>query len=209
MAKRIPTENAATADEVNAAIEALPKADLSRLKQYAEFRVQPMRLHNPTYTADDLLQEAIVRTLDDRRRWNPKAVDFARHLHETIHSISSHAAGKAKDGLIVPATALTRESLEGEQHPNPYDQAESPLPDPEHILTTKQTNDSAKEAIERIERVLDGDEVALLLIEGMREEMNGPEIRDALGLSQKEYETAMRRLRRTVRKAFPEGRSNA
>jgi hypothetical protein len=42
------------------------------------------------------------------------------------------------------------------------------------------------------------DDVVQLVIEGLATEMKGPEIQAALGISQREFETAMTRLRRSV-----------
>jgi hypothetical protein len=55
--------------------------------------------------------------------------------------------------------------------------------------------------VEHIEKLVSGSGRALasLIIDGWREGLSGPEIREALGISQKEFETELKWLRRTAR----------
>jgi hypothetical protein len=48
-----------------------------------------------------------------------------------------------------------------------------------------------------------------LIIEGIREGLSGPEIREALRLSQTDYDTAMKRMRRMVRAMVDAEEANA
>ncbi len=57
----------------------------------------------------------------------------------------------------------------------------------------------ARRKLDQIEKRFEGDERVLLILEGLATEMTGPEIKEALGLSQNEFETAMTRLRRGAR----------
>jgi hypothetical protein len=81
-------------DEVYKAIESLTKADRMHLTKIAQFMIRGLG-PNAEHTCDDLLSEAIFRTLEGTsgnghgRHWN-KNVDFIRHLKEAMRSICSH-----------------------------------------------------------------------------------------------------------------------
>lgn len=75
---------------------------------------------------------------------------------------------------------------------NPLLEAESPLPDPERSL-------AAKEELSQIEKLVADRPLAALIVGGMCEELSGSEIKQMLGISQTEYETEMKWLRRNVR----------
>lgn len=56
----------------------------------------------------------------------------------------------------------------------------------------------AKQELEQIEQLVADHPLAPLIIEGWHERMKGPEIQDALGISDTEYWTVVRWLRRTL-----------
>jgi len=86
---------AATEDEVKQAIEALSRANLLRLKHFAVWRLCGLGRAASGRTWQDLLHEAIVRTLagamtnGNGRLWY-KDIDFVVHLQGVMRSISSH-----------------------------------------------------------------------------------------------------------------------
>ena len=67
-------------------------------------------------------------------------------------------------------------------------------PDGERIVT-------AKQEIEEIEKLFAQGSIDLDVIDGWRVQMTGPEIKEVLGISQKEYETVVKRIHRTVQNA--------
>ena len=75
---------------------------------------------------------------------------------------------------------------------SPLDLVGSDAPDAERIV-------EAKQRLQQIENAVAGDRIVNDILGGMRAEMLPGEIREALGLSQTEYETAMKRFRRHVR----------
>ena len=80
--------------EVDRAIEALTLQSWLRLQQFADFRVLGLGRAARGRTGEDLLEEALLRTLigaedtQKGRHWN-KDVDFVRHLTGAMQSISS------------------------------------------------------------------------------------------------------------------------
>lgn len=189
----------ATDAEVREAVGSLTDTDLARLGSYAWWRVQAIGKAARGNKREDLLQEAIVRTLDGRRTWNRSAVDFIGHLIGVMRSIASEWV----------------ESLEAERHEeplleselvgnpdgtavNPFQSAILPAPGFEKTL-------EAKDSVSAIRDFFRDDPEVLEIMEGLAAELKGPEICEILGITRTAYETVMRRLRRGLPKIFPEG----
>ena len=184
-------EKAAGLEEIAAAVESLTGEDLWRLGKYARWRIRGLGRAAQGCDYEDLLREAIAATCDpERRRWNKAEVPFARHLKGVMQSISSHWREKFDDEAVLEADAI-RVGKDGEEI-NPLLNVASPLPDAELAL-------AAKEQLAQIETLVADRPLAALIVAGMRDRMSGPEIKELLGISQKEYETEMRWLRRNVR----------
>ena len=199
--RRIPEEKAATPDEVRTAIADLTTPNLLRLKKFASFRIRGLGRKACGRDGNDLRQEAVVDTLSGNRHWNKEAVDFVGHLLGAMRSISTHWGEQFDPDEARLESEVTRIAPQGKIR-NPIDGIASATIAGERII-------SAKEEIEEIERIFAEDAVVSLIIEGLREGMTGPEIQDALGISQKEYDAAMKRMRRKVRGIEPIGRSDA
>lgn len=140
---------------------------------------------------EDLLNEAIADTLaPKKRRWN-KNVSFVTHLIGAIRSISSHWKEQFDTDEPRLESELVRTSEKAESL-SPLDLVGSDAPGARRAV-------EARQQLEQIEKMVAGDRVLSDILGGMRAEMSPNEIREALGLSQTEYETAMKRLRRHVR----------
>lgn len=189
--RRVPKENAASPQEIEAAVVALTSKELSRLKQYARWRIRGLGRKASGRNYEDLLQEAITATLADDRRWNKESASFFNYLIGAIRSIS-HSWGKQFD----PAEAsleseLIRSTPEGKEK-NPLLNATLPAQDGRWIA-------EANDSLVHVERLVAKRPLTARILNCMREKMGGPEIQKELNISQKEYETEMRWLRRKVR----------
>lgn len=150
---------------------------------------------------EDLLGEAIADTLDpEKRRWN-KEVSFVQHLIGAMRSISSHWREQFDAGEPRLESELVRTSEEGDPL-SPLDLVGSDAPGAERIV-------EAKRQLEEIEKAVAGDRIVQDILGGMRAEMSPSEIREVLGLTPTEYETAMKRFRRHVRPTAAQGGSDA
>jgi hypothetical protein len=199
MAKAEAPDVVATEAEVEAAIRALTAPQLLRLEKYARWRVRTLgSSKSGGQNHVDLLGEAVMATLDpERRAWKKGKVDFVWHLRSTMKSLSSHW-GHKKRGEIA-ASLLEREDEDG-QVSSVLDAAATTDPSPDETLESAEEFEWKKRAVEAIEKMFEGDKIVSEVVEGIKAGMTGPEIREVLGLSQTEYETAMKRLRRRVRK---------
>lgn len=189
--RRIPEEQAATPEEIREAIDVLRPAELLRLKKFAYFRVLGLGRASKGRNHEDLLEEAVTATLTGSRGWN-KSVSFVQHLLGAIRSIASHWGEEFDPGEALLEAEVTSTTPEGEEY-SPLLNAPSTSPDGERVLV-------AKQEVEAIERLFAEDPQVLEIIGGLRAEMTGPEIQEALSLSKTEYETARRRMRRGIQR---------
>lgn len=189
--RRVPDDKAASLEEVAAACESLTDADSRRLLRSAEILLAGLGRKGVGLSAEDLLQEAVTLTLEGRRRWNKAAVGFPRHLRSVIASICSHRAGQTEEAFL--ECESPEMDQEGKTVESSISSHPTQLPDPYRIL-------DAAQQVEAIKDTFAGDPIVCQITDGMLADMSGPEIQECLGLSQTEYETAMKRLRRTARK---------
>jgi hypothetical protein len=140
---------------------------------------------------EDLLGEAVADTLDPtKRRWN-KDVSFVRHLIGAMRSISSHWREQFDPDEPRLESELVRVGEEGDLL-SPLDLVGSEAPAADRIL-------EARRQLEAIEKAVADDKTVYDILGGLRAEMSPSEIREVLGLTTTEYETAMKRFRRHVR----------
>jgi hypothetical protein len=174
-------------EEVRAAIEGLATADLVRLHNVA--RVFAPRRH------EDLLHEAISRTLSGERRWR-EGVPLFWHLYAAMRSIAWAWGKKGDENLVLESQCgdLGDEAgfLAGIQET---------APDPERKA-------AARLAVERIVERCGSDPVVLGLVTGKLQGKTGREIREELNLSERDFSAAAQRLRRSAR-ALVQGRRYA
>lgn len=198
----MPEDRAATPAELRAAIDALTAPQAAKLEEFAKGRVRRLGRKAAGRTAGDLLNDAVTATLAGTRRWNRANVDFTGHLIGTMRSISSHwARDFDPEEHPVLESELTKTTSEGGTL-SPFEQLAATEPDAERNL-------EAKEQVEEILAAFAADTVVSVILDGMLEGMSPPDVRSELGLSQTEYETAMRRLRRKASQMFPAGGADA
>ena len=164
--------------EVMTAIEGLSDASLLRLRSFARYRMRALGGRALAATYEDLLSEAITATLAGQRRWNREAVDIIGHLCGVMRSVSSHWM---EDHATLPGEDFSR--LE---HAAPTPGADREA--------------SARQEVERIERHFAQDHLVLMILEAFKQGMKGPEVQSQLAISQTDYETAVKRLRRGVQR---------
>lgn len=195
--RRIPLDKAASFDEITDAINSLTPVDLKKLEKYARWRVKGLGSKNTGRDWEVLFNETIKSFCSKRgRRWNKDKVDFVKALTEAMRSISDGWKRSFNENEPQLEAELITTSASGKES-NQYANATTPN-------WNTQKNLEAKEKLAAIDRLVAKRELSGLIIMGMRDKMTGPEIRKDLDLSQKQYETEMTWIRRTVRKAFKE-----
>ena len=203
--RRLPAEAVATRDEVDQAIESLTPANLLKLNKFAAWRIRGLGRASLGRTHKDLLGEAMTSTLAggdgtaEGRRWN-KNVDFVRHLSVAMRSISDHWKTRFDEQEAHLESELVTVDPDG-QEISPLDNVRSRDPAADRLLI-------AKEEVGRILKMFEGDDDAILVLEGWVEGMTGPEIME-LGFTKQRYEAAVKRIRYTVRDRVRGGEERA
>jgi hypothetical protein len=197
--RRVPAEAAATPAQMTAAIEALTVADWGRLRRYGDYRILKLGPKADGQRSDDLLQTALLDLLEDRRRWDTDKIRFVPFLCGAMRSISSNwARGYEADESPALEADLRRENEEGEQF-SPVDNVPVCRPNPEEGLEDTQT-------LAAIEQLFKSDEDALKVLVAWQEGYDPPGVRELWGLSQTQYNTIVRRIRRNIEAAGLTGR---
>jgi RNA polymerase sigma-70 factor (ECF subfamily) len=161
--------------DVADAIGRLSDADLARLQALARLRARSL----PGIEPSDLLHEAIVRALDGTRRW-PSGVPILAFLAQSMRSIEhDHRRRRAQEDLWRSATP------------------------PRAAATDPATSIAAREALDTIFKLFAADPTVLRIIEGMAFGRSAAEVRARHELSEMEYDSARKRLRRALLRLEP------
>ena len=180
----------ASRQDVLVGLRSLTAADLRRLKGIA--RVRALGLHEVEW--QDLLQEAVVRTLDGARQW-PVGVSLVVFLRETMRSIASEHWRRRRIAPIVLDPPLR----------DPPDDVETTVLDTVVDPTADPERDAAAaETLARIEKAFEGDLEALHVLWGMALGKSPSEIQDEGQMDARRYASTQRRIRRTIAREFPD-----
>ncbi len=175
--------------EIENAIRALSPADWARLRLVAARYASGRRLD-----ARDLLQEALLRSLDGRNC--PRHVDVVRFLAEAMRSIADGESEKIANRLVVVSADQTPTIAERVQnHPTPDLSAEESLIAEEGAAAIR----------DEILALFEDDPIAEIIVEGIMEEMEGEELRELSGLDATAYDSKRKLIRRRITKQYPEG----
>jgi hypothetical protein len=185
--------NLATEEEVIAALDTLTDTQHKALKEFAKWRMRGLGRASLGRNYEDLLHEAVTATLAGDRHWNKDTGEFFGHLIWAMRSISFNWRRKFNEDEPYLESDVIRTTPEGKESNPMYDVA-SPPHDGRRVS-------AATAHVDHLEKLVadSGRPLASLIIDGWREEMTGPEIKEALGITQTELETELRWLRRTAR----------
>ena len=171
-------------------LRGLTDADLRRLERIA--RVRALGLHEVEW--QDLLHDAVVRTLDGARQW-PMDVGLVVFLRETMRSIASEHWRRRRIDSIVPDARLRDPPEDADA--TVLESIVDPTADPERDA-------AAAEMIARIEEAFEGDLEALHVLWGMALGKSPSEIKDEGHMDARRYASTQRRIRRTLARVFPD-----
>jgi len=180
--------------EVHRAIKALASSssELLRLQKFAKFRVRGLGRAACGRDWEDLLGEALYRTLigaedsQNGRHWN-RRVAFVQHLAGAISSIASVWKRQFKDKNTYPISELVVHDAEGQEH-SPLDNVPSGCAPADERLIEKSEE-------ERFLTVLRDIPDATQVFQGLVDGLKKNEIMSRYGLDEKKYAAAMRRIR--------------
>jgi DNA-directed RNA polymerase specialized sigma24 family protein len=190
---------AASADDIRKAFESLTDVEQARLDRYARWRMRALGSRQLGLDGDEFVSDALLSLLQGNRKWRPANVSFYVCFKEILRSQSSNLRAKrADDPLDEPRAPWVKTGDSGVES-DPLEKIPSAAQDPERALEWEQTAEVIKTRFR-------DDEEAALVLESRLDGRTPVEIRDALALSQSEYETVMRRVKRALEKIVNGGR---
>ena len=196
--RRVSEEAAATPADIRAAIEALTSADWTRLRNYAAYRIQMLGPKADGRSREDLLQITLVLLLDDTRRWDRTKVEFVPFMVGAMKSISSNwAKGYKPEKTLSLDLDAEKTNQDGETF-RPIEYVEDENPNPEQRLVDEEQLRADARRLKTIDELFEGDEGAQMVIEAWREGYDPPGVRTLWELSQNDYNTIVRRIRRVI-----------
>ena len=169
-----------TTVDIARAIHSLSDADLVRLKALA--RLWARGLPGGVGWAD-VLHEAIARALDESRKWPPD-VPILAFLSGIMRSICDDQWRRARRELevLVRGEDLADLCASGD---------EVKSPSPERVV-------AAAQSLAAVDRLFAGDPLALKIIAGLAEGLTPAEICKLHRMSERQYDTTRRRMRRAL-----------
>jgi DNA-directed RNA polymerase specialized sigma24 family protein len=205
---RSKSEKVATVDEISEAIEKLLPEEWAKLYAYGKNRAHMMALYGGALDEKDLVQNAIIALLEERRTWNPKKVTFIGVLMGAMKSIASNYKQKSlKSGYSVPESQLAPVDEDDESESLVELHPDSRL-NPEQQILASEEEEEAVRFVEDLYAFLGEDLEALLVMDCWKEGLSGTEIIQTLEIDRKAYETIVRRIRRKSTAQWPKGSSH-
>jgi len=178
--------------EIDRAIKTLKSSELLRLQRFAKFRVRGLGRAASGRDWEDLLGEALYRTLmgtkdtQNGRHWN-RRVPFVQHLAGTMSSIASLWKRQFKEKNTFLISELLVCDPEGQER-SPFDDVPSRCK-PADVGLIEQTEEDQILAL--LQDSPDATHVFRGLVDGLRKQ----EIISRYGLDEKRYAAAVRRIR--------------
>ena len=179
-----------TCDELKDAIRGLSAAEWGRLRKIAASFA-----HGRPIAAEDLLQEAFRRALDDGGRNWPSDLTAIGFLAGTMKSIAHGELEKAKRRPALVPVANQGDDQGGIDPPDPAPSAEQYLETAGEAAAIKKT----------LLDLFDSDPTAQVIVEGIMEGMEGEELRELTELDVTAYQSKRRFIRRQIDRKFPKG----
>jgi DNA-directed RNA polymerase specialized sigma24 family protein len=191
---QMPARSTSTAskEQVVSAVKGIEDADLVRLKRIAQMRA--IGLQGMEWR--DLLNEAIARAIGGSRLW-PLEVPFIAFLAQTMRSIANEQWRRIHESPVQLESDLPLQSSNGPS--SAIDSFAIDQIDPQrHAL--------ANSALREVLKLFGNDKVALEILGGIGDGMSPKEIQKQLNLTETDYDSARKRIRRSLAKAFSEGK---
>jgi hypothetical protein len=171
----------ASQTEVIEAIQALTDTDHQKLMVIAKSWQRRRYGSFHGIRPEDILSEAIAKTLEGDRKWRKPKVSLVKHLDRVMESISGHIIEARK--VQSKATKILHSDIERAN----YEQ---------DLTSSVERQVIARQELEIIQGLFASDEVALNVLRGRAEGKTASEIRADLRLAERDYETVTKRILR-------------
>lgn len=175
-------EKFATLRQARLAIEELSDSDYVKLMLIARGFAR-IRLRGNYLEPDDLLHDAILKTLEGRRRWN-RQVTIVQHLDRVMESDSGHEAERRRTRGFDPLPEKEAESARQESPEN-------------RVLILDELREALADFAD--------DRMAVDLLHLKAWGYSASEIQRELGIDDRQYDTTTKRIRRRIAKHLSQG----
>lgn len=173
--------------EIERAFESLTDTDWIRLKNFANYRIRGLGPMARDRDGQDLLSEAVYRTLLGTRHWKTN-IDFVHHLRETMRSIADQWKRRLKAS---PFGENTSTDSEGEEH--------SLIDDAVSVHVSIESRLSEESELNRVINLFKDDSDSECLLRGVAGGLRKSDLMSRYGLDEKRYAAALRRIRQMLR----------
>ena len=171
-----------SSEGIEQAILAFTNEESLRLNRYAQWRIRGLGRKAQGRSADDLLQEALVATLEGKRVWK-EGVSLYQHLIGALRSISSRLRERKFEEYLESEIATP-----GDERPLDF---EVTTMNPQRIL-------EARERLAEVMRLFEDDPHAVRVLKRLAAGFTASEIQSELRVSQREYGAIAKRIRRRL-----------
>lgn len=171
-------------EEVREQLSNLTDAELTKLQKIAQSYIFDYNLNT-----EDLLFITFEKVYDGSRNW-PKNLKVLKFFQNTMQSVLDNELKKVKEELL-----LNSPNEDGEEPINSIPDNSAGI---ENKIITEQE-------IDNIFSLFNDDKIAKELIEGRMENLNKKELLELLNLTDVEYESKLKKIRRRISKKYPKG----
>jgi hypothetical protein len=179
-------ERYASIAEVRQAINSLSDMDHVKLMMVAQYFCNQRRLRRERLEPQELLNEAIKRTLNGERKWRKGAVGIVRHLDRTMESISGHAISDVVAEFDLKRAVFNEEFDTRKNVPRSLGKPQAEI----RML--------ALEQLQEIKALFDDEPIALSVLHARAEGKNESEIMTQLGIDKRQYEAVRKKIERKM-----------
>lgn len=202
--RRIPETKAATHEELTAAINGLSDDELRKLQKAAAYRMRGLGPAARNRDFQDLFNETVLSFFKpDGRQWKKDEVDIVRTLNEAMRSVASNWRQEFKRKAAIAAPLPVARNADQAEF---LENVPAPGDGIQDRLEAEELNAAMEAQLDEINEIVADRERAALIIMAMSDGMDGPKVREALGLTVQQHETEMLWIRRKLRAKFKGGR---
>lgn len=183
-------------EEVEAALRALPDSYLLRLRRWAAWKLTD----NCKSEADEVISEVFDRFVTGNRKW-PHGVAFDTCFWNAVKSVISGEWDKHKRHAALHVTAVNED---GESE-DPLASIGSNDGNPIELFEAAEVRGRRQTTIDHITGNFEADDAVTAVLIGIEHNLSPKEVQEQFELTETEYDSARRKLRRFLNKHYPNG----
>jgi hypothetical protein len=202
-----PPDEGVSLEHIRQAFQSLNENQWLKLFAYADARVRRLGASAPGRDGCHLFMQAVDSMLESgRRHWDPSKVDLVKFLIDAMWSISSNWARRTQTTgyLEICEADLIQYNEDDDEFESALQRAKSTEANPEEQLIRSDFQTQEQLAAE-IENLFKDRYLASLIVEGWKAGMKGPEIIEALNITENQYRSETRLVRRRINARWPKG----